>query len=175
MQNKKRTLRMVLLLRNTLAVIAVVLAVAVAVTGWRLLFAGSGQPEQDTISDAVTEEQDSTFTTPHTEDSSPDVAPEEDNTPDTVPEDSTAPDTAPEDSTTPDTAPENTTPFQPSDFSGEGTNPEDSNPQEFFPMEPEDTSPDSGAFTGTGEADGDSSLPSTGKPAKPSAEGGSYL
>lgn len=47
-----------LLLRNTLAVIAVVLAVAVAVVGWRLLFAGAGQAEQaDNLSTVTTEEE----------------------------------------------------------------------------------------------------------------------
>ena len=58
MQHKKRALRTLLLLRNTLAVIAVVLAVAVAVVGWRLLFAGAGQAEQaDNLSTVTTEEE----------------------------------------------------------------------------------------------------------------------
>ena len=58
MQHKKRALRTVLLLRNTLAVIAVVLAVAVAVVGWRLLFAGAGQAEQaDNLSTVTTEKE----------------------------------------------------------------------------------------------------------------------
>lgn len=60
MQHKKRALRTVLLLRNTLAVIAVVLAVAVAVVSWRLLFASAGQTEQaDNLSTVTTTEQDS--------------------------------------------------------------------------------------------------------------------
>ena len=58
MQHKKRALRTLLLLRNTLAVIAVVLAVAVAVVGWRLLFAGNSQAEQaDNLSTVTTEEE----------------------------------------------------------------------------------------------------------------------
>ena len=58
MQHKKRALRTLLLLRNTLAVIAVVLAVAVAVVSWRLLFAGAGQAEQaDNLSTVTTEEE----------------------------------------------------------------------------------------------------------------------
>ena len=58
MQHKKRALRTVLLLRNTLAVIAVVLAVAVAGVGWRVQFAGAGQAGQaDNLSTVTTEEE----------------------------------------------------------------------------------------------------------------------
>lgn len=59
MQHKKRALRTVLLLRNTLAVIAVVLAVAVAVVSWRLLSAGNSQAEQDdNLTTVTTTEQE---------------------------------------------------------------------------------------------------------------------
>ena len=81
MQHKKRALRTVLLLRNTLAVIAVVLAVAVAVVGWRLLFASAGQTEQaDNLSTVTTTEQDSQGTPSTADPASPGSTTEQEDT-----------------------------------------------------------------------------------------------
>ena len=80
MQHKKRALRTVLLLRNTLAVIAVVLAVAVAVVGWRLLFAGNSQAEQDDNLTTVTTEEESQGTPSTADPASPGSTTEQEDT-----------------------------------------------------------------------------------------------
>ena len=80
MQHKKRALRTVLLLRNTLAVIAVVLAVAVAVS-WRLLSAGNSQAEQDdNLTTVTTTEQDSQGTPSTADPASPGSTTEQEDT-----------------------------------------------------------------------------------------------
>ena len=81
MQHKKRALRTVLLLRNTLAVIAVVLAVAVAVVSWRLLSAGNSQAEQDdNLTTVTTTEQDSQGTPSTADPASPGSTAEQEDT-----------------------------------------------------------------------------------------------
>lgn len=81
MQHKKRALRTVLLLRNTLAVIAVVLAVAVAVVSWRLLSAGNSQAEQDdNLTTVTTTEQDSQGTPSTADPAAPDSTAEQEDT-----------------------------------------------------------------------------------------------
>ena len=80
MQHKKRALRTLLLLRNTLAVIAVVLAVAVAVVGWRLLFAGNSQAEQDDNLTTVTTEEESQGTPSTADPASPGSTTEQEDT-----------------------------------------------------------------------------------------------
>lgn len=80
MQHKKRALRTVLLLRNTLAVIAVVLAVAVAVVSWRLLSAGNSQAEQDDNLTTVTTEEESQGAQPAGDPAAPDSTAEQEDT-----------------------------------------------------------------------------------------------
>ena len=81
MQHKKLALRTLLLLRNTLAVIAVVLAVAVAVVSWRLLSAGNSRAEQDdNLTTVTTTEQDSQGTPSTADPASPGSTTEQEDT-----------------------------------------------------------------------------------------------
>ena len=153
MRNKKRTLRIVLLLRNTLAVIAVVLAIAVAVLGCRLLFASNSQDSNQTT--VTTEEQGGQGTTSGTSASPGDTAEETDSDKSQLPQDKD---------------PQEHFPLQP-DGVAEAPPSESTSP--FLP----DGSmlPDSGDTPEDSQGEGSSAYPSVEEPDLPSSEGGQIL